>query len=205
MMVINGVEGKKYPDIISRPYFSPDGKSLVYFASDKNFWYVIDNDKILAKYDSPKYSLLDSFIFFSKDSKKLAYSVSEGQQIFFVINGVAGQKYDKLLSQPKFNEDLSKVVFLAQRGDKYYFVVNGSEQEETPDKGMTMPFISNDGSKIGYLEVSGTLNIRFWQEIKPLKAFFQALLWQRYLVNLFSHRIQTILLTLGQRGQLRVI
>jgi hypothetical protein len=174
-MVVNGIEGKTYDIYVEMPYFSPDGKRLVYIAGDKNFWYVIDNDKVLATYNAKDYSLLDSYIVFSEDSKKIAYSVSQGAQEFLVIDGVEGKKYDKFLSVPQFSKELSKVVFLAQRNNKSYLVTNSEEKELTVNDNIIDPFISSDGSRVGYIEAVGNeahVDVSMVAGDKSFKVFF---------------------------------
>jgi Tol biopolymer transport system component len=91
-MVQDGVEGKKYVWLISRPLFSPDSQHIAYSASDVRNGALVVHDGV----EGTEYMSVASLTF-SPDSASLAYAANTGDGWCVVLNGVEGKKYKKLV------------------------------------------------------------------------------------------------------------
>jgi hypothetical protein len=117
LAVVDGEEHKAFPTIMQKSQtFSFDSKKVVYVAGIKGAWIghafvgedsVVVNGEIQQpwKHDdtATQKEGLSNEIFFSPDSRRMAYSVVQKGKFFFVIDGIPQKKYDGLVSGWKGN------------------------------------------------------------------------------------------------------
>ena len=106
-IVVDGIEGKHYLRIVSRPFFSPDSKQLAYVAEEDGKMFVVVNglvsDWLLAKFvsfakEGKRYDAIQIYAYaghllFSPDSKRLAYIAQNDGNEFVVLDKKEGKPH----------------------------------------------------------------------------------------------------------------
>ncbi len=140
-VVVDGIEGKLYPDIpevrlseAGRPAeirFSPDSKRVAYVASRDNQCFVVVGDVEGKPYEFVKVG----GIIFSDDSKRVAYVARRGGKEIVVVDGVEGKPFDYISDLSSlFSSDGKTVSYVGVRrqgpGQRNVLVVNAAELME---------------------------------------------------------------------------
>lgn len=140
-VVVDGVEGKLYPDIpevrlseAGRPAeirFSPDSKRVAYVASRDNRCFVVVGDVEGKPYEFIKVG----GIIFSDDSKRVAYVARRDGKEIVVVDGVEGKPFDYISDLSSlFSGDGKTVSYIGVRrqgpNQRNALVVNGAEVME---------------------------------------------------------------------------
>lgn len=119
--VVDGKEQKPFYTIIEKSWcFSPDSKKVAYAAGVKgkrigysfvgeSGWVMDDEIHELWKHDeTTKKDGISNEIYFSPDSKRVAYGVTQNGKFLFVIDGVRQKSYNGLVSGWQGNQLWSK-------------------------------------------------------------------------------------------------
>jgi hypothetical protein len=137
-VVVDGVEGKLYPDIpevrlseAGRPSeirFSPDSKRVAYVASRDKQCFVVVGDVEGKPYEFIKVG----GIIFSDDGKRIAYVARREEKEIVVVDGVEGKPFDYISDLSSlFTNDLKTVSYIGVRrqgpAQNSVLVVNGVE------------------------------------------------------------------------------
>ncbi len=150
-VVLNGKEGTKYDSVEENSYkLSTDGRRVAYIARD------VDRlgDKYVAVVDGQESKPYDhvSEPSFSPDGKHVAYVGStfkpERQGLAHavaVIDGIEGEKFERVGPLFHFSPDGSRVAYIAERGGKSMLVVDG--RNFVYDKIIDLTF-SQDGRRL---------------------------------------------------------
>jgi hypothetical protein len=155
LVVVDGVEGKRYDGIITGPpVFSPDSHHVAYTVAHvarpgdsqpspepMTQWVVVDGVEGKEYGGIGRESLV-----FSPDSRRVAYVARRGGKELVVVDGVEGNEYGGIQARPGFgptpgvlgvlegslvfSPDSRHVAYLARRGDKQFLVVDGVEGKE---------------------------------------------------------------------------
>jgi hypothetical protein len=149
-LVVDGKVEAKIEGIVDGTLtFSPDGKRLAYAVAkpDRSAYVVLDGqtgpvfDSIVGRSTTSGTSagqasglygpavLIASHpgVWFSPDSRKLAYVASKMGKSFLVVDGKQGADYDAL-GYFEFSRDGKHLAFTAKKGDKTVIVVDGKER-----------------------------------------------------------------------------
>lgn len=140
-VVVDGVEGKLYPDIpevrlseAGRPAeirFSPDSKRVAYVASrDKQCFVVVGGVE-----GKPYEFIKVGGIIFSDDSRRVAYVARLGEKEIVVVDGVEGKPFDYISDLSSlFSSDGKTVRYIGVRrqgpNQRNALIVNGTEVME---------------------------------------------------------------------------
>ncbi|MCX7968080.1 MAG: hypothetical protein N3B10_06260 [Armatimonadetes bacterium] len=137
-VVLDGVKGKSYDEILPSLAFSPDGKRFIYAArKGKKFVAVVDGVES-KEYDGlwypsiftpSKYNGRPWFTPFSLDSKRVAYFAQRDGKWFVVVDGVELKRRYDSVGNLLFTPNGEQVVCVAKRGNKTIVAVNESELE----------------------------------------------------------------------------
>ena len=150
-VVLDGKEGPRYDSVEENSYkISPDGSRMGYIARD------VDRlgDKYIVVVDGRESKPYDhvSEPYFSSDSKHVAYvgsSFKPARQgiahAVAVIDGVEGEKFDRIDPSFYFSPDGSRVAYNAERDGKSVLVVDG--RNFVYDKIIHLKF-SQDGRRL---------------------------------------------------------
>lgn len=139
--VVDGQEGKDYDHIASDSLtFSPDSKHVAYVGVSG-----CEKESLLGKWtarggksflvvdgqENKAYENILNRVFFSPDSKRIAYVAGPEKRWFVVVDGQESKPYDcdGGFSQhfPVFSANSQRVAYAAQRGGKGFVVVDGLE------------------------------------------------------------------------------
>lgn len=140
-VVVDGVEGKLYPDIqevrlseAGRPAeirFSPDSERVAYVASRDNRCFVV-----VGAVEGKSYEFIKvGGIIFSDDSKRIAYVARVEEKEIVVVDGVEGKPFDYISDLSSlFSSDGKSVRYIGVRRSgpeqRNALVVNGAEVME---------------------------------------------------------------------------
>jgi len=125
-VVVDGRQGPPFRTVCP-PVFSPDGRSLAYWAEvGARGWAVVVDGKPGTHWHSYRLHPV-----FSPDSRRLAYvarrfaGAMQSQDVV-VVDGRAGPPCE-LVSMPSFSADSKHYAYLARTGDREWMVVDGKE------------------------------------------------------------------------------
>ena len=133
-VVLDGVEGKVYPELgidarkigdFRSLVFSPDSSRMGYLArtADNKWHAVVDS------HEGPAYDRIEKIVF-SPDSRHFACVAQRGREYVMVFDGREGASY-VAVEKPVFSPDSSQFAYIAYKGIKArVIVVNGQEQPE---------------------------------------------------------------------------
>lgn len=157
--VVDGQAGPEY-DVIHKPIFSPDGKSIAYAAGKGGDWSMGALMKLEAgggckwcvRIDGQAGPEFDGIgkIVFSSDAKRVAYGVKKGDKQLVIVDGKSGPEYDGIgENDPIFSPDSRHVAYAARNGYKCFVVVDGKAIQKTYDWIGDITF-SPDGERMAY-------------------------------------------------------
>jgi hypothetical protein len=109
-LVVNGVEGKRFPSIDENSYkFTPDGRTVhvVKIAGES---YVVIDDKPGQSYDWVSEPV------FNRDGSSMAYVAEENDKRFVVVNGKKGKEYKDIDWFPSFGQN--GVLYYVGKNDR---------------------------------------------------------------------------------------
>lgn len=139
-VVLDGVEGPRFDEIVELPVFSPDSRRLAYVGQRGADWFVVVDGREAGPYDS-----VDERIVFSPDSRRVAWAARCGHKSVVVVDGVPGKRYDRIYPRClTFSLDSQHVVYVARWGRKALLVVDGTGYEAGCDTvlGRSQPVFS---------------------------------------------------------------
>lgn len=126
-IVIDGIEGKRYNNILSTPVFSPDSKRLAYIAGrDSQQIVVIDGSQ-----EGDYKQIRDDSLVFSPDSQRLAYVASgTGKRWVVIINGSEGETYDDIGADGViFGPDSTRFAYTSKKAGKWFVISDIGESK----------------------------------------------------------------------------
>jgi hypothetical protein len=126
------VDGRREPAFrrVCLPVFSPDGRSLAYWAEvEEDRWAVLRDGNVGTEWDRPQY-----WPVFSPDSKRLAYAAilvgaAKRPQYIVVVDGKESPPWD-WAQVPFFSPDSKHYAYLAESDDTHSMVLDGEEGPE---------------------------------------------------------------------------
>ena len=157
VLVKDGIESKDY-DEIGWMAFSPDGQRFAYSAKKDGKWRVMIDGILHGDYDAvfPFISVLDRpifsdrLLFFSPDSKRVAYAASRDAMWFAVVDRIEGPPYDFVQGDgSRFSPEGRRVAYPAKQGNRWMVVTDGVEGR-VYDRVAMLKF-SPDGQKVAYV------------------------------------------------------
>ena len=159
-VVLDGTEGKAYPDIPEQPLtergrdpqirFSPDGKRIAYVAHGPAGDFVVVDG-----IEGPPFEQISvGAPVFSPDSKRVAYIAGPIRKQTVVVDGIPDPPCDYVGAVPiRFSPDSKHIAYPAVRGKVTVAVMDGKDI----DRGRVIGFIefSNDGRHYAYTVLEG--------------------------------------------------
>jgi len=126
-VVIDGVEGKPYKDLLEGTLvFSPDSNQISYVPSDENQQYIVVNGIEETSYSGSSGVAMNS-LFFSPDSRRLAYILLESEPSgYLVVDGKKGKYYD-IIGPPVFSPDSLHIAYYVGSGYQRFVIIDGDE------------------------------------------------------------------------------
>jgi hypothetical protein len=144
VMVIERAEGKEY-DSIDEPVVSPTGGRVGYVGGRDNVFYPVVDNVEGKPYENVVFAALS-------EKGKWACIVRIGRQQCVVIDGVEGNRYDRV-ADVQMSDDGGRVAYRAQRGDQWFMVVDGKEGKPYAEVGSVE--VSADGAHYAYAARTG--------------------------------------------------
>ena len=172
LVVVDGKEGKEYDDIydLFNPIFSPDSQHLVYVALMANPMAFglppVKKIVVVDRKEEKKYDTVHTPIF-SRDSKRMAYSVEKNwnRGMCVVVDGIQGKTYDQITTEA-FSPDGSRFAYLVyERVDRSpgslgnnFAVIDGAEKKKYFQDTAVSPVSFSPDSKHTAYTISGLEN-----------------------------------------------
>lgn len=152
-LIFNGIEDKKYDEIVA-VYISPSGSRVGYFAKNKKNYYAVIDSKEYGKYAE----LIDS-IYFSPDETQFFYEATKkgilGNKPLIILNGVEKIFTNVLATLPGHFTPLSGYpVYFTREGKKCRAYINEIKGKKYDVTGVG-PIFSENSDIVGY---SGSRN-----------------------------------------------
>jgi hypothetical protein len=159
-VVMDGMEGKHYPDIPSGAFtergrpreivFSADGKRVAYVAS-RDGWYFVVVDGVEGK---PFELIGVGAPVFSPDSKRLAYVATQDGKESVVVDGVEDKPYDHITIGPiRFSPDSLHMAYSARRAKSDFVILDGKEIAQADSASPI--YFSDDGKRMAFKVTRG--------------------------------------------------
>ena len=123
-VVRDGIEKKKYDSIISKPFYSPNGKRLAYKAVDYTLHKVF---MVIDEIEGKKYKKIGDPIF-SSNSKRIGYSAKkDNDKDVVVIDNKEGKEYDYITGELIFSPDSKHYAYVVRNENSSFIVFDGEE------------------------------------------------------------------------------
>ena len=113
-------------------------------------------------------------LFFSPDSRALAYPAVRGDKMCMVVNGKSGKTYEKV-GLPFFLPDSEQLVYKAKKEDRWLLVIDGKECETRFD-GFVKNYpvmVSENGCHVLALNTTRETTSVFQKEKKEVIDFYR--------------------------------
>ncbi len=150
LLVIDGQETPTY-DLVCPLSLSTNEQWLTYVGvRDKQFTLVMGRDK---QWQLPATVRRSTS---SRDGKRIAWEIQEGERCRLVVNGVPGPAYDRI-SSVVFSQDGKRLAYAARKAGKWQVVIDGKEALPLIAEPKFLLFLvfSPDGKRLVYTIIDG--------------------------------------------------
>jgi hypothetical protein len=152
VLLRNGEEVARYPGLLGRPVYSPDGRHFLHAANDGTRQFVVVDGMPCSPFD---YIVLGENETFSPDGEHVSYVIKQGEHQHVTLDHVPGPPFDEIAGRSvRFSPNGLSTAYAARIGNHRFAVCDGQRHAHEGDNVWSLAFSPNS-ERLAYVVVNG--------------------------------------------------